>query len=85
VTTDNGWVDFGPHVVDEVRVDGLQGNNSSDFDLADRAAGYTETPDGYTWHHHPDGCTMQLVPTELHNAWYHVGGASRIRNGLGGC
>lgn len=34
---------------------------------------------GYTWHHHQDGKTMQYIPTDLHSAIPHSGGASRLR------
>ena len=38
-------------------------------------------PPGFTWHHHQDGKTMQLVPTELQELVRHSGGASRLRMG----
>jgi hypothetical protein len=33
----------------------------------------------YTWHHHQDGKTMILLPTEIHNRTAHVGGADVIK------
>ena len=39
---------------------------------------------GYTWHHLEDGKTLILVPTELHEAYKHTGGASLLRAGLNG-
>lgn len=33
-------------------------------------------PDGWTWHHHEDGTTMELVPSALHNNVPHQGGVS---------
>jgi RHS repeat-associated protein len=51
---------------------GMKG--ASDVATANKLAGYTSTPKGYTWHHHEDGYTMQLVPTEIHNATGHTGG-----------
>lgn len=42
------------------------------YEMADSAA----VPDGYTWHHHQDGTTMQLVPTDLHDAVRHTGWAA---------
>lgn len=38
------------------------------------------TPDGYVWHHEPDG-SMSLVPKEIHDEITHTGGASGYRNG----
>lgn len=37
---------------------------------------------GYTWHHVEDGKTMMLVPTDLHQAVRHTGGAALLRKGL---
>lgn len=37
-------------------------------------------PKGYTWHHHQDGITMELVPSALHNNVPHTGGASLARD-----
>ncbi len=34
-----------------------------------------------TWHHEPDGKTMTLVPTVIHEAAQHAGGASAARAG----
>ncbi|MBV9927303.1 MAG: DUF4157 domain-containing protein [Acidobacteria bacterium] len=34
---------------------------------------------GYTWHHHENGTTMQLVSTDLNGGVPHVGGASGAR------
>lgn len=42
----------------------------------------TPTPQDFTWHHHPDGCHMMLVPSILHNSIVHVGGKSRLTNVL---
>ncbi|MFR3730496.1 HNH endonuclease [Lacrimispora sp.] len=49
---------------------------------ANQTAGYKSTPKGFTWHHVEDGKTMMLVPTDLHSAVRHTGGASLIRKGL---
>lgn len=74
--TEEGFPNFRPYAVKEVKVQGLKGNTGSDYKLANRAAGYDEVPDGYTWHHHQDCTTMQLVPTDLHEAVRHTGGAA---------
>jgi hypothetical protein len=39
-----------------------------------------KTPDGYTWHHHQVGKTMQLVPKNLHKEVKHTGGAAMKRD-----
>ncbi len=74
-----GFSDFSPYSKNTVRVDGLTGNNASDFVLANKAAGYSQIPAGYTWHHVEDAITMHLVPTDLHQAVKHTGGASYLR------
>ncbi|MEM7124998.1 MAG: HNH endonuclease [Chloroflexota bacterium] len=38
--------------------------------------------DGYTWHHHQDGRTMQLVRGDVHAATSHTGGAAFIKNDI---
>jgi len=46
----------------------MQGNTTTDFTLADKLAGFSSTnprPNGYTWHHHQDGQTMMLVPSNI--------------------
>ncbi|MDI1429801.1 HNH endonuclease [Polyangium sorediatum] len=52
------------------------GNRRADDRLANKEAGLTETPEGYTWHHHQDGKTMQLVPKDIHGATGHTGGVA---------
>lgn len=52
----------------------LTGARASDFDAANAAAGFTRTPEGYTWHHHQDGTTMLLVPADIHLKTGHTGG-----------
>ncbi|HQU46029.1 MAG TPA: HNH endonuclease [Pirellulales bacterium] len=50
------------------------GSRTADFAEANKAAGLKSTPEGYTWHHHQDGTTMQLVPRDVHRATGHTGG-----------
>jgi HNH/ENDO VII superfamily nuclease len=50
-----------------------------DFRLANEALGLDEPPPGYTWHHHQNGHTLMLVPTDLHKAVSHGGGFARSR------
>lgn len=76
---ENGFPDFGPYRTRSIRVQGLTGSSTHDSALANDAVGLKSTPEGYTWHHHEDGVTMELVPTDLHNAIRHTGGAAVIR------
>lgn len=55
------------------------GNRPGDERAANRVAGFTDTPYGYTWHHHQDGTTMQLVPRDLHRKTGHTGGYARTK------
>lgn len=61
----------------------LVGNCSSDFAMANKAAGFDKTPAGYTWHHNQDMMTMQLVPQDLHSVAFggvaHAGGESQLQ------
>lgn len=52
------------------------GSRPRDFRAANKAGGYKSTPEGYTWHHHQDGTTMQLVPKDIHRQTGHTGGFS---------
>ena len=47
--------------------------------MANARVGLRCTPKGFTWHHVEDGLTMMLIPTDLHNAVRHTGGAALIR------
>lgn len=88
--TKDGFPDFSAYAKDTVRFElpsssalkadtCLTGNNAHDFKLANQMMGYKETPAGYTWHHNEDMQTLQLIPTDLHMAVRHTGGASLIR------
>lgn len=51
-----------------------------DTNLANKAAGFSETPTGMVWHHDPtDPTNMMLVPQDIHSATGHTGGAAFIR------
>jgi hypothetical protein len=83
-----------PIVLDEVEIPSMKGNHGSDFTDARRALkdkpgapdwpGNKAAPTGYTWHHHEDGVTMQLVRTDVHNkassGAAHTGGASVVKD-----
>jgi len=72
-----GYPDFSAWSVRDVQLPGrLTGNRVADAKEANRAAGFAKTPRGYTWHHHEDGATMQLVPSDVHRRTWHAGGAA---------
>jgi len=50
------------------------GNRVADFAASNKAAGYSSTPKGYTWHHHQTTGRMQLVETKIHSKTGHTGG-----------
>ena len=77
--TNTGFPDFAPYAKVTVKVDDLRGNTTTDFNKANAEAGLTETPEGFTWHHHQDTQTMQLVPSDLHRAVKHTGGVAIIK------
>ena len=57
----------------------MKGNRTSDFTKANAEAGLKQTPNGYTWHHHEDTQTMQLIPQDLHDEIRHTGGVAIIK------
>lgn len=78
--TNDGFPDFSPYATRTVTFDPqYQGNTTTDFTDANRLATLARTPDDYTWHHHQDTRTMQLVPTEIHDAVRHAGGRAILR------
>lgn len=76
-----GFPIFAPFAIKSVKIKML-GNRSyrvpdGDFGNANEKAGYARNggePGGYTWHHHQDRQTMELVPTAIHDAFRHSGG-----------
>lgn len=72
---EKAFVDFSPYAKAEVDIE-LTGNRAHDFKLANKAAGFDKTPEGYTWHHHENAKTMQLVPTDIHDEVKHTGGCA---------
>ena len=77
---EKGFPDFKPYTKKEVKVEGLIGDHNYDYDKANKIAGFKKIPEDYTWHHHQDGKTMQLVPRDLHRKVGHTGGASTIKH-----
>jgi hypothetical protein len=73
----SGFPDFGPYSKKTIRFKkGFTGDRGVDDAAANRLF---PAPDGYTWHHHQDGKTMQLIPTDLHDAVRHGGGVAVIK------
>jgi hypothetical protein len=69
----SGHPDFSGVAMAEVTIK-QTGKRGGDFRAANEAAGLKKTPEGYTWHHHQDGKTMQLVPRDVHAQTGHTGG-----------
>ena len=79
----NGYPDFSSYSKETVKTIKLTGNHGKDVRTVEkilkrRNPKWKKRP-RYTWHHHQDGKTMQYVPTDLHSAIPHSGGASRLR------
>jgi hypothetical protein len=71
----DSFPDFSSVITHEVKIN-LTGNRNLDFRAANAAADLNSTPKGYTWHHHQDRTTMQLVPEGIHAKTGHTGGFS---------
>ena len=78
--TTEGFPDFTKFVVKQVDIK-LTGNRAKDFLLANKQAGFKETPKDYTWHHHENGKTMQLISRKIHDEVKHTGGQAVFKNG----
>ncbi|CAM2064450.1 HNH endonuclease [Sulfidibacter corallicola] len=72
----DGYPDFSKWSKESVPIE-MTGDNTLDFAQANMAADFPDTT-GHTWHHHQDGTTMQLIPSDLHNNMPHSGGASAV-------
>ena len=79
----SGFPVFDKYSIARVVVDNLTGKGK-DISLANKMFyGSGGKLGGYTWHHLEDGRTLILIPTELHEAYRHTGGASLLRNCAG--
>lgn len=78
--TKDGYPDFSPYAKKTTTITPhFDGNHTTDFSTADRAAGVTaryRRENELTWHHHQDGTTLLLVPREIHDAVRHAGGVA---------
>jgi len=83
-----GYPDFEPYAATlpngrkTVKIE-LTGSRQADRAAANRVAGFERTPEGYTWQHVEDEGTMMLVPTDLHRAVGHTGGAAKYVERIG--
>jgi uncharacterized Zn-binding protein involved in type VI secretion len=87
-----GYPDFSPHAVRETDLPEFV-DRPADFKQANTNVGLEEfgdrspknvsidgkPPNDYTWHHHENQKTMQLVPSEIHDTFTHKGGHSLSR------
>lgn len=77
-----GYPIFDQYAIARVEFNDLTGVETSDIRKANMLHhGSYDNPQGYTWHHVEDGRTMILIPSDLHDAYRHSGGASLINNG----
>ena len=74
-----GFPDFSKFAKYQTKIKGLTGNYAKDAAMANKVFKLNVTPKGYTWHHVEDGVTMMLIPTDLHQAVRHTGGAAIIK------
>jgi hypothetical protein len=82
--TAQGFPDFSRYSIRRVKIT-KTGDHQKDSKLADKVAGFigvNKRPDGYTWHHHHDCETMELIPIDLNGAIAHTGGAAIVRSSV---
>ncbi len=73
---------FTPYAKDRIPVADMTGNTAADVRMAAEQSKLSLAEQkNYTWHHSEDGKYMELVPTDLHDAVKHEGGAAALRNG----
>jgi len=77
--TKDGYPDFSNYLYkgskgkSEVKLEKFTSHPDDEM-IANKLAGFKETPEGYTWHHKEDGTTMQLVEEFAHKKTGHTGG-----------
>ena len=80
-----GFAIFDDYAIARVEIPDLIGDETDDIAKANLIHHGTQVSiPGYTWHHLEDGKTLILIPTDLHEAYRHTGGAALIREGLKG-
>ncbi|RZJ91679.1 MAG: HNH endonuclease [Hymenobacter sp.] len=70
---------FNPHQRQQVDIENMEGNCTSDFAEADEKAPLGPILDENTWHHKNNLKTMQEVPTDVHQRFTHYGARSIIK------
>ena len=75
---ETGFPDFSNVATASVKIP-QTGVRVADEIAANKAMGFSSTPNGYTWHHVEDGQTMELVQTSIHSATGHSGGVSVVK------
>ena len=79
-----GYPDFTKYSKQNIVTTKLTGNHQKDIRIVEKILKKRnlnwKRRVGYTWHHHQNAKTMQYVPTDLHSAIPHSGGASRLRS-----
>jgi hypothetical protein len=79
--TDDGYPDFSPYATHTVTPPIVTGIYGIDRRIANRMAGLKGNPKDFSWHHRVDAKTLELIPTDLHNAIAHWGGVAVIKHG----
>lgn len=78
-----GFPVFDDYAIARIELPDLVGDDGVDIARANLIHHGTQSSiPGYTWHHLEDGKTLILIPSDLHEAYRHTGGASLIREGL---
>lgn len=80
VTYYGDFPDFSQYIRQQVDIENMQGNCTSDFDDADEKAPLGAKLVDNTWHHHENLKTMQEVPLDIHGRFTHYGARSIIKN-----
>lgn len=78
---EKGYPDFGPYLIDKVSLGPNERslNRPQHRKIANERSKFKREPKGYTWHHHQDKDTLELVPTDLHDFVQHTGGFAKMR------
>ncbi len=71
---------FDQYARQQVDIENMQGNYTTDFDKANENAPKGHILKDNTWHHKQNMKTMQEVPTSIHRRFTHYGGCSNVKN-----
>ncbi len=70
---------FTPHQRQQVDIQNMKGNHTTDYIAASRAAPKGKALKQNTWHHNQNLTTMQEVPEDIHARFTHFGACSIIK------